>query len=338
MDQLDLSWIDNSSDETGFRIERSNNGTDFQLLATVPANGTNYSNVGLAYSTSYYYRIRAIGIDGDSEYSPVAGAATGEVNPVPPLWQSRDIGAVGITGSAHYSNGMFAVTGSGVDIWGSADGFQYVYQTWNGDGEIVAFISQMAGTIPISDWARSGVMFRQSLAADAANTFLFLSVEYGYAFQSREIAGGETSYTPASGTGSAWLRVARNNDVFNAYLSNDGTNWNLIAAQTVVMSDPVLVGLAVTARDNSKTNTSVFGDVRVVGPAPILSLIKRETNPAIELLVRGEIGRTYGIETAANLVTWISLTNQINASGIISFTDHAATNYPARFYRAVLRQ
>ena len=37
---------------------------------------------------------------------------------LPPGWFAGDVGAVGIAGSATYSNGQFIVSGAGQDIWG----------------------------------------------------------------------------------------------------------------------------------------------------------------------------------------------------------------------------
>ena len=58
--QINLSWTDNSSDETNFRVERSPNGTSgWTEIATVAANTTTYNNIGLTCGTPYYYRVRA---------------------------------------------------------------------------------------------------------------------------------------------------------------------------------------------------------------------------------------------------------------------------------------
>ena len=40
---------------------------------------------------------------------------------------SADVGAVGLAGSASYCGGQFTISGSGSDIWGTADAFQFVY-------------------------------------------------------------------------------------------------------------------------------------------------------------------------------------------------------------------
>ena len=58
--QIDLAWTDASSDETGFRIERSLNGTSgWTLVTTTAAGATSYTDTGLTAETTYYYRIRA---------------------------------------------------------------------------------------------------------------------------------------------------------------------------------------------------------------------------------------------------------------------------------------
>ncbi len=76
---INLTWADNSSNETAFRIERSTNGTSFTLLTTVAANIKTYSNSGLVAATKYYYRVLAVGATSNSGYSNVASATTGTV-------------------------------------------------------------------------------------------------------------------------------------------------------------------------------------------------------------------------------------------------------------------
>jgi Galactose oxidase-like, Early set domain/Fibronectin type III domain/Glyoxal oxidase N-terminus len=74
--QINLSWTDNSNNETGFKVERSTNGTKFKQLANVGANVTTYSNTRLSRATTYYYRVRAYNAGGNSAYSNVASATT----------------------------------------------------------------------------------------------------------------------------------------------------------------------------------------------------------------------------------------------------------------------
>jgi galactose oxidase len=75
--QINLSWTDNSNNETGFKVERSKNGLSFSQIRMTNANVTTFSNnVGLTPSTTYYYRVRASNGGGNSDYSNIASATT----------------------------------------------------------------------------------------------------------------------------------------------------------------------------------------------------------------------------------------------------------------------
>jgi hypothetical protein len=74
--QINLSWTDNSSNESGFKIERSTDATNFAQINTVGAGITVYSDNGLNASTPYSYRVRAYNVAGDSAYSLTASATT----------------------------------------------------------------------------------------------------------------------------------------------------------------------------------------------------------------------------------------------------------------------
>jgi fibronectin type 3 domain-containing protein len=73
---IKLTWFDNATAETGFRLERSTDGTNFTLLTNVGANITTYTNTGLAAGARYYYRVRALGTTTNSAWSNVANGTT----------------------------------------------------------------------------------------------------------------------------------------------------------------------------------------------------------------------------------------------------------------------
>jgi len=83
--QINLTWADNATDESGFYIERCTSAgcSNFTQIATVGANVTSYANTGLAASTSYSYRVRAYSAAGYSDYSNTASAVT-QAAAVPP--------------------------------------------------------------------------------------------------------------------------------------------------------------------------------------------------------------------------------------------------------------
>ena len=64
--QVNLTWIDNSNNEDGFKIERQDPGQSYQLIGNAPANGTTYSDPGRATSVLYNYRVSAYNGGGSS--------------------------------------------------------------------------------------------------------------------------------------------------------------------------------------------------------------------------------------------------------------------------------
>ena len=142
------------------------------------------------------FRIVARGANGQ-----IAGAHThsfvyGTPPSAPPSpWQGQDIGAAGQRGSATYSAGTFRVSGSGADIWGTADAFHYLYQPLPYDGDLVVRVAAVEGT---NAWTKAGVMIRESLTPGSRHVSMFVSPGKGVAYQRRLTTGGTSLHTTAA--------------------------------------------------------------------------------------------------------------------------------------------
>jgi regulation of enolase protein 1 (concanavalin A-like superfamily) len=180
---------------------------------------------------------------------------------LPASWLNQDIGSVGARGSTAYSGGTFTVKGSGADIWGTSDAFQYVYRTLPGDGSIVARVASVTGTDP---WTKAGVMMRQTLDAGSAQAMMLVSTEKGLAFQRRTVTGG-TSTNTSGGTGGApvWLKLSRSGSTVTASVSSDGAAWRIVGSATMSFSGEIYVGLAVSSHLAGSLGTGVFDGVTV---------------------------------------------------------------------------
>jgi len=78
-----LTWSDNSSNETAFRIERLTAGSGtWQQIATVGADETEYLDTGLEPGAAYSYRVCASNPAGDSAFSLPASATTETAGPI----------------------------------------------------------------------------------------------------------------------------------------------------------------------------------------------------------------------------------------------------------------
>ena len=71
-----LTWVDNSTNETGFIVSRAAAiGGPYVDIETTAADVTSFNDVGLITGTMYYYKVRAVGTAGESTNSNIASAA-----------------------------------------------------------------------------------------------------------------------------------------------------------------------------------------------------------------------------------------------------------------------
>jgi gliding motility-associated-like protein len=83
--EITLSWVDNSDNETGFEIQRSLNGTSYIAIDTVEASITTFTDGNLMLGTQYYYRVAGINSHGKSPFSNVATSVTTGSNQPPTI-------------------------------------------------------------------------------------------------------------------------------------------------------------------------------------------------------------------------------------------------------------
>ena len=178
-------------------------------------------------------------------------------------FQSADIGTVGVPGTTGVSSTGVTIEGSGTDIWGTADAFRYYYRPWTGDGTITVRVASIENT---NVWAKAGVMFRETLAANSRQVMAIVSPGKGVAVQYRGTTGGSSANAAlTTGTAPEWLRLTRSGNLFTAAASEDGTTWRTLGSVTIAMPSSLFVGLPVTSHNNATLATGVF-DRPAVGP------------------------------------------------------------------------
>jgi len=187
---------------------------------------------------------------------------------LPSPWADLDIGAVGATGSATYSTGTFNVLGAGADIWGTADGFNFVYETLTGDGSIVAEVTGLGNTDP---WAKAGVMMRETLNANSAFADTLVTAANGTSVQWRAStgAGAQSSAAGPSVTAPYWVKLERVGDDFTGSVSSNGSSWTLVGSATISMAATIYIGLAVTSHKAGTTTAATIGSVSGTGGWPV---------------------------------------------------------------------
>ncbi len=159
--QVDLVWADVDG-ETGFRVERSSDGAGgWSTVGDTGAGGTSWSDGGLSEGTTYYYRVVATNLGGDSPPSNVASATT-SIDPASPTTVTAvaasptqiDLEWTDVANETGYrlersdgSGGWTIVATTGQDVTSSSDtgltpGTSYSYRV---------FATNAAGDSPASD-------------------------------------------------------------------------------------------------------------------------------------------------------------------------------------------
>lgn len=64
--QINLTWQDNSNNETGFIVQHSTDNLNFTTVASPPAGTTSFSDTGLLTGTKYYYHVMSFNSWGTS--------------------------------------------------------------------------------------------------------------------------------------------------------------------------------------------------------------------------------------------------------------------------------
>ena len=132
--QVSLNWLDNSTNETGFLVERKTGAGTYAILTTVGAGVTSFTDAAAAAGTQYTYRVAATGTAGNSAFSNEATVTTPAANGQTPYggspWampgtvqaENFDEGGEGIAyhdTSSGNEGGAYRTTG--VDLEGTSD-------------------------------------------------------------------------------------------------------------------------------------------------------------------------------------------------------------------------
>lgn len=159
--QINLSWTNNATNQTGCKIERSSDGVIFTQIGTTAATVTTYSDNPLAPLTAYYYRVRATNGAGDSTYSNVANVTT-------PTDTTSPTAPTNLTATATSSTQINLSWTAAIDNVGVTG-----YQIQRCQGAGCASFAQV-GTSTTPSFADTGLLFATSYsyqvrALDAAN-------------------------------------------------------------------------------------------------------------------------------------------------------------------------
>ena len=160
----------------------------------------------------------------------------------------------------------YKVTGSGDNVWGTADGFHFVWTKVSGDISLSADIAFATKTG--EEHKKAMLMCRQSLDADSAYADIAAHVSGLTSLQSREAKGAATHEVQANVAAiPKRLQLVKRGSYFYLFLAADGEAPHFAGpAMKVELQEPFYIGIGVSAHNKDNIETAVFSNVTL---API---------------------------------------------------------------------
>lgn len=179
-----------------------------------------------------------------------------------------DVGTVLHAGSAQYdpAHQSYTLTGSGENMWFTADAFQFVWKQVAGDTSLTADIAfpEKGG----NPHRKAVLMIRQSLDADSPYADVALHGEGLTSMQFRDAKGGATHEIQSNLSAPSRLRIEKRGDFIYMFLAAaPGEPLRPSGASIKIpLQGPFYIGMGVCSHDKNAVEKAVFSNVELATP------------------------------------------------------------------------
>ncbi|NNL95173.1 MAG: hypothetical protein HKO64_06085, partial [Xanthomonadales bacterium] len=201
-DSIDVSWSDNSADESNFELQSSPDDSNWSTIATLGANVTSYSDSGLDPESTHFYQVRASNSAGPSAFSNSDSATT---DPLPASIDDVATGDLLIKGD---------VVGSYTATHNDGGSVQTVTETHNGGPKRRRKQSLEHGwTFDVFGGAGGVVVFVDAWVSGSEGANFYYSTDGGasrnlmFTVNNNSSDGGQTFALPGSPSGDVRIYV-----------------------------------------------------------------------------------------------------------------------------------
>lgn len=175
-----------------------------------------------------------------------------------PFLLGHTVGSTGVAGATTTNPSATATvsgSGTGYQPATTADNLHYAARLMDGDGEMVLRVTGMSSGYN----AQTGLMIRESLAADSRYSAVYLSGG-ACGFTSRATPGATSIREMNTGSAGSprWLLLRRRGNTITAFHSTTGRAWTFAGGSTLTLPSSVYIGIAVAGGSHTSLNTSTF--------------------------------------------------------------------------------
>jgi regulation of enolase protein 1 (concanavalin A-like superfamily) len=204
------------------------------------------------------YPISVTGTAASATHSTSVSLTVSSPGSLPAPWFDTDIGAPSPAGSAGYAGGVFTVAGSGADIFGTSDQFNYLYQNTSSNGTLIARVASETNAGSAND--KAGIMWKASTTA--GSPYILIETSYQGVIKVQYNFNGSVSgatYTFPN----VWMKLVRSGSLFSAYISPDGLTWTAVVTNKslTTITTASTVGLFECSHKAGSLGTATFDNV-----------------------------------------------------------------------------
>ena len=230
--QINLTWTDNSTNETGFKIERRTGTTNYSVVGTVNQDVLNFSDSGLTPSTTYTYRVYAFNAVGNSlTYTNEVTFTTTAILALPTLTTtavSSITQTTAVSGGTISNDGGAAITARGV-CWSTSPSPTIALSTRTTDGTGTgAFTSNLTGLLASTIYYVRAYA-TNSVGTGYGNEIIFNTIQNLYGLGPNVIDIDGNTYQTVINCGGTWtktnLNVSKYTDGTPIPQVTDPTQW-----------------------------------------------------------------------------------------------------------------
>ena len=199
-----------------------------------------------------------------------AALSYSQTNPSVGIFENHgDVGTVLHEGSVNYdgTTKTYTITGSGENMWSTADAFQFVWKKMSGDVSLTADISFLTKTG--NEHKKAVLMLRQSLDGNSVYADVALHASGLTALQFRDEKGAVTHEIESNLSAPKRLRIVKHGDYVYMALPAEADGEALKPAGgwlRIPLGNTFYVGLGVCSHDKDVSEQAVFSKVELRQP------------------------------------------------------------------------
>ena len=204
------------------------------------------------------YPITVTGTSASTSHTTPVSLTVTAPGALPSPWLDTDVGAPSPAGSATFNGGLYTVNGSGADIFGTSDQFNYVYQPTSGNGTLIARVVSQSNTGSAN--SKAGVIWKASTTSGSPYILIetgptgVVKVQYNF---NGSISGATYSFP------NLWMKLVRSGANFSAYTSPDGVTWTSVVVNKNLptITTAATVGIYEVSHKPGALGTATFDNV-----------------------------------------------------------------------------